>query len=817
MASSSRDIPIGIQVKCPKCGLVTKVTEDHLHLVLDLAPAADPPKSPPPVADTEPPEVEAVDVEPVESPKKRPAANMRAAGDDAPLPARRRAPAIDDDDDDLPRSRRRDDDDDDRPRSKKTKKKKKPGSPVRILVGAFAVLIIAGMATAGIYFGFIHYKKDSPGTVASGPSGDGGGILAPSLPDDDDDDSPHHPGGAGQQSIDLKWEPHPYPLRLPPRNDPAPPPVALGPGNGLVPEILNKVRESTVFIKVDRRRAHSTGSGFVATPDGLIVTNAHVVGMLGANAQKPTGIEVIAHGGEQDKEFSMKASIVALDRVNDLCVLRVKTPAGKKLPPPMPIVSASHLAATNPLFVSGFPLGEKLGREVTVGPLSVAAMRKDSDGALERIQGQGNMQPGNSGGPVVDSGGRVVGVAVAIIRDTSINFAIPGEKVLAILEGRLTGILIGEPIRESDRQRIDVTVHALDPRSAIKEVAVDWWFDSPDAVPIGAVTDGPPPSSNTNRQTVKIPLGKLEGDKRTGKGELSLPIATPTDKALWVQARIVNGTGKTVAYRGISRDIESFSESKPVTLTRRPQTGSDRVTLRSILTMDLMGDEQENRNIKFDITSSVNERTQSVSPDGRSQIRVDVDKFNLNVIVNERPAAIPDPQRRMLAEMNKLGIVMFYGPTGELLNSRHEYSDVKGNTSRMALDQFANQIADSLDLGAIPMPGEVKPGQTWAAKRKFSVTHIEGHSTGNADITYTYLGVRQYNGREVAVCTMTGGLSGLGGWNMKGQMNGSALIDVANGKVVKMNARLDFASLMQIGPIQLNATAHFDVKLARRN
>jgi S1-C subfamily serine protease len=79
------------------------------------------------------------------------------------------------------------------------------------------------------------------------------------------------------------------------------------------------------------------------------------------------------------------------------------------------------------LFIFGFPFGESLGKEITASSTTISSIRNN------QIQVNGGMNPGNSGGPVVDVKGNVVGVAVAGIKDTNINFAIPADAVYDLI------------------------------------------------------------------------------------------------------------------------------------------------------------------------------------------------------------------------------------------------------------------------------------------------------------------------------------------------------------------------------------------------
>jgi len=177
----------------------------------------------------------------------------------------------------------------------------------------------------------------------------------------------------------------------------------------------------------------SQGSGFFAVEKGIVLTNAHVLGMLKPDARLPQRVQVVCDSGEPS-ERTFAAEVLGVDRSSDLAVLRVP---GDDLPDPLEVKSARNLAELQKVFVFGFPFGEQLGKNITISESSVSSLRKEpGTDIIQKVQVNGGMQPGNSGGPVVDTRGHVVGVAVSIIQGTQINFAIPGEDVHGFLRDR---------------------------------------------------------------------------------------------------------------------------------------------------------------------------------------------------------------------------------------------------------------------------------------------------------------------------------------------------------------------------------------------
>src|SRR5207302_2982421 len=106
------------------------------------------------------------------------------------------------------------------------------------------------------------------------------------------------------------------------------------------------------------------------------------------------------------------AQVLAADKERDLAILRVK--GVKNLPKPLNLAAKVELVETMGVYIFGFPFGEALaGRKgnpaITVGKGSVSSIREDDRGETKIVQIDGDVNPGNSGGPVVDDKGRLVG------------------------------------------------------------------------------------------------------------------------------------------------------------------------------------------------------------------------------------------------------------------------------------------------------------------------------------------------------------------------------------------------------------------------
>nr|WP_254225082.1 trypsin-like peptidase domain-containing protein [Burkholderia multivorans] len=159
------------------------------------------------------------------------------------------------------------------------------------------------------------------------------------------------------------------------------------------------------------RAITGSGSGFIVSPDGAILTSAHVIG-------DATDATVRLANG---REF--RATVVAVDPQSDVAVLRID---GTRLPY-VPIADATRVRAGEPVMTIGAPDGA--GNTVTAGIVSATPRRLPDGSAFPFLQTDIAVNPDNSGGPVFDRAGNVVGIAMQVYtgadRYASLTFAIP--------------------------------------------------------------------------------------------------------------------------------------------------------------------------------------------------------------------------------------------------------------------------------------------------------------------------------------------------------------------------------------------------------
>jgi serine protease Do len=156
---------------------------------------------------------------------------------------------------------------------------------------------------------------------------------------------------------------------------------------------------------------HAQGSGFIVTTDGIVLTNAHVV-----DGAKNVTVKLSDH-----REF--KAKVLGADRSSDIAVLKIDA---RDLPT-VRLGDSDNLGVGDYVLAIGEPFG--LEETATAGIVSAKGRSLPGDGYVPFIQTDAAVNPGNSGGPLFDSTGAVVGINAQIFSNTGgyqgVSFAIP--------------------------------------------------------------------------------------------------------------------------------------------------------------------------------------------------------------------------------------------------------------------------------------------------------------------------------------------------------------------------------------------------------
>ena len=214
--------------------------------------------------------------------------------------------------------------------------------------------------------------------------------------------------------------------------------------------------------------ASSSGSGFILSDDGYVVTNYHVI-------EGAKSVSVILHN---DAEYP--AEIVGHDATNDIAVLKVEA---EDLPA-AGIGSSAALNIGDMVAAIGNPLGE-LASTQTIGYVSGINREITTDNTIiSMIQTDAVINPGNSGGPLFNMYGQVIGITTAKYSGTTgsgasiegIGFAIPIDDVMPIIHdliqyGYVTGAYMGVTVMNTDEE--SAAMYGLPTGARIEEVVKD--------------------------------------------------------------------------------------------------------------------------------------------------------------------------------------------------------------------------------------------------------------------------------------------------------------------------------------------------------
>jgi serine protease Do len=203
--------------------------------------------------------------------------------------------------------------------------------------------------------------------------------------------------------------------------------------------LAERLRRSTVQVRDGRRGA---GSGIIWRSDGLIVTNAHVVRGRGARIELSDG-------------RAFDSVVIARDTRRDLASLKIQAdnlPAAE-------IGDSASLRAGELVFAMGNPLG--ISGALTIGIIQAHSLIDGRRGS-QWVQADVQIAPGNSGGPLTDARGRVIGVNSMIANGLAL--AVPSNAVERFLRGRQERAYLGitfHPVQMPHREQSGQEQHGL--------------------------------------------------------------------------------------------------------------------------------------------------------------------------------------------------------------------------------------------------------------------------------------------------------------------------------------------------------------------
>jgi len=301
---------------------------------------------------------------------------------------------------------------------------------------------------------------------------------------------------------------------------------------------------------------HAQGSGFLISADGLVLTNAHVV-----DGAKEVTVKLSDH-----REF--KAKVLGADHSSDIAVLKIEAHD-------LPTV---HIGDSDQLSVGDYVLaiGEPFGLEetATAGIVSAKGRSLPGDGYVPFIQTDAAVNPGNSGGPLFDANGAVVGINAQIYSNSGgyqgVSFAIPINLAVQIKDQI---VKTGKAVHA----RLGVEVQTLD-----QSLADSFKLKTPNGALVAKVA----PDSAAAQAGVKVGdvILKFNGNPILDAGQLAARVGTaaPGDKAsieIWRDGRSIELTaviGNAAKVAAANEDPGAAAPAARLGLALRPLNQDER-------------------------------------------------------------------------------------------------------------------------------------------------------------------------------------------------------------------------------------------------
>lgn len=314
--------------------------------------------------------------------------------------------------------------------------RQKMGAGLKALIIALSVLFGATVLGFGAY-GAFHAIR---GVLSQVPADSSGAGDSAEEPPESFYDLPINPFGGGDGSFGAPYDRDDF-FPMPETGEEyVAPDIDVTPNEGgltlhpvpsgqelSIPDVYDKVIPSTVLVLVE---GQDTGTGIIATADGYIITNSHVV-----SDTRAIEVQVKTNDG-----LLHDAVVVGCDRATDLAVLKIDGEGYT----PAEFGDSSQLRMGQWVVAIGNPGGERFSGSVTRGIISGLdrAVGSYSESGMTYIQTDAAINPGNSGGPLVNLYGQVVGINSAKIVSSKyegMGFAIPITGAKAILDDLLSG------------------------------------------------------------------------------------------------------------------------------------------------------------------------------------------------------------------------------------------------------------------------------------------------------------------------------------------------------------------------------------------
>ncbi len=528
-------------------------------------------------------------------------------------------------------------------------------------------------------------------------------------------------------------------------------------GDKIDPLALKKVKAATVHIRVQLADGDvSQGSGFVTSTKGLIVTNAHVVGMLDNDSAKPTKIEVTFNSGEPNSK-TVEVKVGYVDGESDIALLMMASKDIPLVPELLTIGLSQKLMETQDVFVVGFPLGKQAGPNVTVTATTVTSLRKEGNN-IKQVQVNGGMHPGNSGGPLVDKDGNLIGIAVAAYAGTQLHLAIPTEILNTVLNGRIMNSVFEVPYRDGDKVKVPFHFEKADPLGHMKTIAIETWTGKPG--PLRPSSSGKKPEALPDDSAVTV-LELKPNEKGIYAGELVLDGNKDPKQVYWSRYQVGRGGERVSWYPGamLSSRLSTPVERISTTIKYEPELNKvDALGLNSDASFRIRFGGGGDLTLGFTLKGTLQEKVTNHGKDGSWHKQLLYGGLEVDATEDKKPLEGAERLLKALKDATSLASEIDVSKDGTVV--RHLIDNRKvPKASKDALELVSDQVQLSLDSLSLPLPAkQLAALEMWKGKQTYGLGALGFVVPAKAEVTYKYEGMYKRDDKSFAVISFEGPL-----------------------------------------------------------
>jgi hypothetical protein len=393
------------------------------------------------------------------------------------------------------------------------------------------------------------------------------------------------------------------------------------------------------------------------------------------------------------------------------------------------------------------------------------------------------VHPGNSGGPVVDKDGKLVGIAVASYAGTQLHLAIPTEVLNSVTNGRVMNSAYGVPYRDGDKIKVPFHFEKADPLGKMKSIAIETW--SGKAGPLRpSASKKPDPLPEDSPVTV---LDLKPGEKDVYSGEIVLDGTKDPKHVYWTRYMIGRGGDQFRWYPGavFNAGLAAPVDRKPATLKFDPTVDKqDTLSLNSDASFRIREADGDDTLLNMNVKGKMQEKVLDKAKDGKVRKRLSYEGLETTTTIDKRPLQGPgaDALTKALKDVSVLASEIEVDRDGTISRNLPDFSKVP-KASQRPLSLVLDQVGQSMESLSLPLPlKEVASQETWKGNQTYVLGALGYAVPAKAEVTYKYEGTYMRDNKPMAVITFEGPLEGAFPKSQKGRKP-PTLIGKVDGKI----------------------------------